>query len=308
MHSLRNYLAILGAVVSIEVVQSAHSAQDVVPLYTPALEEQLQPPCCRHAPFTATYRQGRQTLVFVAVRHVFSTANPTIRAVDSGFAAISPAMVIVEGFPTGLGENPSSVVEVARKHGTPEADEYARSDMMYTVSIAVSRGIPFLGGEPTPKKELQALGRGGYTANDIAFAELVEGLGQTVRAGNLTAGARDSRLAPAFSHSAEAFMIRFSLKPMSFEGFSARYKLMFGVGVAEDEKLAARTWPGTDSQLALFKQAEMNVRDRHLLATVEQELALKERVLVVYGGGHWITLSQALQRRLGKPTIVGFAD
>ena len=52
----------------------------------------------------------------------------------------------------------------------------------------------------------------------------------------------------------------------------------------------------------------MNVRDRHLLATIEKELTLKERVLVVYGGSHWITLSEALQKRLGKPTIVGFAN
>ncbi len=51
----------------------------------------------------------------------------------------------------------------------------------------------------------------------------------------------------------------------------------------------------------------MNVRDRHLLATIEKELTL-ERVLVVYGGSHWITLSEALQKRLGKPTIVGFAN
>ena|ERR1700690_1692401 len=39
-----------------------------------------------------------------------------------------------------------------------------------------------------------------------------------------------------------------------------------------------------------------------------EELALKKRVLVVYGGGHWITLSQALEKRLGKPTITGFVD
>jgi len=30
---------------------------------------------------------------------------------------------------------------------------------------------------------------------------------------------------------------------------------------------------------------------------------LKKRVLVVYGGSHWTTLSGALQKRLGKPTI-----
>jgi hypothetical protein len=165
-----------------------------------------------------------------------------------------------------------------------------------------------LGGEPAPVEVLQALGRGGYTAKDIAFAELVDSLGQTVRAGDVIPGAKDPRLAVAFTRSANAFISRYSLPSLSFEEFSSRYKLMFGVDVAEDERLATRPWPGTDSQLALLSQAHMNVRDRHLLATIEKELALKERVLVVYGGSHWITLSQALQRKFGKPTIVGFAD
>jgi hypothetical protein len=298
-------LAILAAVPLIGVAQSVQSSQDVVPLYTPALERQLQPQCCDHTPFTAIYQQGRQTLVFVAVRHVFSATNRTVRAVDSGFTALSPAIVIVEGFPTRWGENPYRVVNVARN---PGANEYARSELMYTVSVAINRGITFLGGEPAPVEELQALQRGGYTAKDVAFAELVENLGQTARSGDVTAGARDPRLALAFTRSAKVFISQFALAPLSFEEFSSRYKLMFGVEVAEDEKLAQRAWPGTDSQLALLSQAEMNVRDRHLLATIEKELALKKSVLVVYGGGHWITLSQALERRLGKPTITGFAN
>jgi hypothetical protein len=80
------------------MAQSVPSGPDVVPLFTPALEQELQPQCCqRTAPFAATYQQGRQRLVFVAVRHVFSTMNGAIRAVNSGFAAPSPAIVIVEG-------------------------------------------------------------------------------------------------------------------------------------------------------------------------------------------------------------------
>jgi hypothetical protein len=35
---------------------------------------------------------------------------------------------------------------------------------------------------------------------------------------------------------------------MAFEEFSSRYKLMFRFEVAEEEKLAAHTWPGTDSR------------------------------------------------------------
>src|SRR5260221_13363742 len=85
------------------MVQGAHSAQDVVPLFTPALEERLHPRCpkgCEQdAPFTAAYQQGRPTLGFVAVRNEFSTTNRTIRAVDAGFEPEPPAIWISKGFP-----------------------------------------------------------------------------------------------------------------------------------------------------------------------------------------------------------------
>lgn len=83
---------------------------------------------------------------------------------------------------------------------------------------------------------------------------------------------------------------------------------MFGVEFMEDKALAERPTPGTDFAFAQLIQADMNVRDEHLLAAIEKRLKSKKRVLMVYGASHWTTLSQALQRRLGKLTIVGFAD
>jgi hypothetical protein len=50
----------------------------------------------------------------------------------------------------------------------------------------------------------------------------------------------------------------------------------------------------------------MMMRDRHLLGLIEQQLAEKHAVLVVYGGSHWATLSAALQERLGRPKIKPF--
>ena len=131
-------MAILGAVASLGVVQSAHSAQDVVPLYTPALEQQLQP---LSLPFAAANRKGGQILVFIAATHVFGTANATFRAVDSGVAAASPAIVILEGFPTAWGESPPTIMDKARNRGTAEGDDYTRGEATYIASVALSHGI-----------------------------------------------------------------------------------------------------------------------------------------------------------------------
>ena len=45
------------------------------------------------------------------------------------------------------------------------------------------------------------------------------------------------------------------------------------------------------------------IRDRHILSVIEKQLSQRRSVLVVYGGAHWSTLSEALEARLGKPNI-----
>jgi hypothetical protein len=70
---------------------------------------------------------------------------------------------------------------------------------------------------------------------------------------------------------------------MTLADFSARYPAMFGVDVPRDADLTQRSEPGTSSPVALLNQADMFTRDQHLLATIEAQLALKKRVLVVYG-------------------------
>jgi hypothetical protein len=123
--------------------------------------------------FTASYRSNDDVLVFVGAHHVFTPQNSTLRAVSAGFAQASPAIVIVEGFPTSMGASPPPLVDEANRYGTPQADEFAKGEAMYAASLALRHGVPFVGGEPTREEQLQALVRKGYTATDVYFAYLV---------------------------------------------------------------------------------------------------------------------------------------
>jgi hypothetical protein len=304
--------AILIVAASHALATSAWPAEDgSIPPWSPELEQRLQPGCekgCVHAlPFTAVYRKGDSVLVFVAARHEFTPKNNTLRAVDAGFAAVSPAIVILEGFPTAMGENPPPLVETVRKRDTPEANDFSKGEAGYTALIALARGIPFLGGEPTRAEQVQALGRKGYAPSDIAFSYLAGGLAQSLRARNIS-GTTDPKLRDVFAHYADAFADQYQLTPMSFDEFSARYRSMFGVEITADTQLTTRSDPGTTSPLALLNQTDMLTRDEHLLSTIEQQVLSKKRVLVVYGVSHWTTLSQALQKRLGKPKVTLFRD
>jgi hypothetical protein len=244
-------------------------------------------------------------LVFVGVHHVFTPRNSTIRAIDGGFAATSPAIVITEGFPTAMGESPAPLVKQASKRGTAEEDQFTKSEGMYAISRAITDGIPFLGGEPTRSEQVQALERRGFTPTDIAFGYLVGGLSQSVRSGDL-ASTSDPKLAESFAQWSRAFSDQYQLPTLSLDDFKTRYQAMFRVELTHDADFSKRAEPGTSSPVALLNQTDMVARDEHLLATIEEELDLKKRVLAVYGGSHWTTLSQALQRRFGKPKITPY--
>jgi hypothetical protein len=98
-----------------------------------------------------------------------------MRAVKTGFDQLQPEVVILEGFPTAMGENPPPLIAEAHRYGAPDADEFARGEAIYAASIALMRGVPFLGGEPTREEELQVLKIKGFTDADIAFSGLLNG-------------------------------------------------------------------------------------------------------------------------------------
>ncbi|HEX4239887.1 MAG TPA: hypothetical protein VHZ53_00640, partial [Steroidobacteraceae bacterium] len=153
------------------------------------LEQKTEPwcpgDCAVGIPFVASYRKGMERLVFVGAHHAFRPNSPTMRAVDQGFAELEPLVVIVEGFATAMGEDPPPLVAGARRYGAPDADEFARGEAMYAASIALRRGIPFLGGEPTREEELQALKIKGFSDADIAFSGMLGWLSQALRSGDI---------------------------------------------------------------------------------------------------------------------------
>jgi hypothetical protein len=278
------------------------------------LERRTQPwcpgDCAVFVPFVASYRNGTERLVFVGARHAFHPNDPTMRAVAVGFAKIQPRVVIVEGFPTAMGENPPALVAEAHRYGAPDADEFARAESMYAASIALVRGIPFLGGEPTREEENQVLKTKGFTNADIAFSALLGGVSQALRSGEIsdTSPGSLAKIYPRLAQGLKEPMDHggWNLDAPSLDEFRQRYRDMYGVDLVGDDKFPLRIDVGDTTRHGQQSSVDMMTRDRHLLGLIEQQLAERHSVLVVYGGSHWSTLSAALEERLGKPKVRPF--
>jgi hypothetical protein len=278
------------------------------------LERKTEPWCTRDCavgvPFVASYRKGAERLVFVGAHHAFRPNAPTMRAVDEGFAKIQPNVVIVEGFPTAMGENPPPLVAEAHRYGAPDADEFARGESMYAASVALLRGIPFLGGEPTREEQIQVLKAKGFTDADIAFSALLGEFSQALRSGDIPDTSAGS-LAKDYPQAAQALKLPldrggWNLDAPALDEFRQRYRDTYGVDLVGDHEFPLRIDVGDTTRHGQQSGVDMITRDRHLLGLIEHQLAERHAVLVVYGGSHWATLSAALEKRLGKPKIRPF--
>jgi len=278
------------------------------------LERRTQPwcpgDCAVLVPFVASYRKGAERLVFVGARHAFGPTDPTMRAVKAAFAEIQPKVVILEGFPTAMGENPPPLVAEARRYGAPDADQFARSEAMYAASIALTRGIRFVGGEPTRQEENEALKAKGFTDADMAFSALLGEFSQTLRSGEIPDMSPGSlaKVYPQLAERVKAPTERggWSLDAPSLDEFRQQYRDMYGIDIAVDDKFPLRIDVGDTTRRGQQGKAAGITRDRHLLGLIEQQLTETHSVLVVYGASHWSTLSAALEQRMGKPEVRPF--
>jgi hypothetical protein len=275
------------------------ASQLTIALFSPELQEKLAP---ARTPFVAHYHHGRISIDYVAARHIVTADNPTTRAIAHCFDQLEPEAVILEGFPTAAGSNPPYIVESARRRTLSDATTYERSEPVYAASIAIERGIPFIGGEPTEKEELAHLNRRGYTTNEVALAFLIRVLGQAHRGGEFSTGDA-AAFAAAFERARLDKLRIFGPTLLTLSEFQGRYRASFGVDPASDPHLEERGFPGTATRQQRLSAEDMRFRDQHILDALEQQLRSHQRVLVIYGASHWTTESFVLRARYGPPRM-----
>jgi hypothetical protein len=298
--TLRKLLLGAGSIYALWALSGAVGAVEAdIPAYTPALAARLE---VHPFPLIAAYRRGDLLLFVAAGGHVFTGDNNRTKSIAAAFDEAKPAILILEGFPTSMGEDPLPLVAEAKKRGDAHADSYARGEPMFAASLALDHNIPFIGGEPTVGQQEQALMAAGYAPDDVSFTFLLLDIAQAIRSKQLMS-ATDPKLPDFFGQMSRANARDLKTRPMTLAEFTSRYRVVFGLDFHRDMAITRRVDPGTATLVGKLFQADMVVRDRHIFATIMDKLKTKKRVLVVYGGSHWTTLSQALEHALGKPTF-----
>lgn len=250
------------------------------------------------APYLAGFKHSalhpQKELVYVAALHA-GAHNPSFALIDQAFASLEPEVVIIEGVPSNLGENHPAIIEQVQEMPAGHGQE-----AYYAAAHALRSGIPFSGGEPNPRWVLdQLVERYQHTVRDVWGFDIV----------------RESVVWKRLSHTNfEALFAEYQ------EQLQRMYAMPSPFSDAEDFRQWYRQRQHLDFDLSLMPtslaapdcgaQAQftqtlscqtMFLRDEHLLQHILHQLQRYDRVLVVYGAGHFQTQHQALSHYFERP-------
>lgn len=251
---------------------------------------------CKEPPFTARYRQGIKRLSYVGSRHESGITSKTFLLINDEFARLKPQIVIVEGIPRNAGINNPAFIAQARQYAS-DMESY------YAVSLALNANAFFEGGEPGPQEKKEWLLGKGYTEKDIFGHDILQEIPVWKRQKSV-AGFSD------FYMSASQNIARmYRLDPtalMSETEFRAWYAQKNHKQFDAEAITVQETAPYNNED-SLFTQ-KMNfeisrIRDMAICRTIADALNNFDRVMVVYGAGHFGMEQDILTKMLGRPEM-----
>ncbi len=252
-------------------------------------------------PYAARYEHGGKSLVYVASRHEHHTGNATFAVVDREFERLEPEVVIIEGLTRANGLSPQFYREhVAR---LPEGDLWPSGEAGYSAQQAVLRGIPFVGGEPTPQQIRHGMADTPFDLRDLLCYFVVRQVPQWKRTGEDEGREFAELFAELMLHLRHAYELDESELITGYE-FLAWYAEKNGRPFVYDHLDSQEAAPLVHEG-ALYTNrisvAEDLIRNMHIGDVIAEMLNRYDRVLIVYGAGHHVQHSQVLRAMLGPP-------
>jgi hypothetical protein len=253
-------------------------------------------------PYAARYEHEGKLLTYVASRHEHQSGCATFEVVESVFEALAPEVVIIEGLGRDRGFSPEGYSEWAGKMSGDDG-AWPGGEAAYSASLALARGIPFVGAEPSRLEMRAALAESEFDLQDLIYYVTVRQIPQWKRTGEDEGKTFDGLFAEFIAAHAPAYDAdpdRFS----NLAAFKGWYEEKNGVPFVYQE-ITTQTCAPIDSEGASYlNRISVHVgvvRDAKITAVIAEMLNRYDRVLVVYGAGHHVQQGRVLEEMLGEP-------
>lgn len=243
--------------------------------------------------YSYTLSNGLKTLTMFGSEHIHDPEHSLFTEIDEAFETARPDLVLVEGM-EGIENNVEAVR--ARLRGMTVEDAKHMGENMYTLKRAVDAEIAFESPEPSHEKEIQHLLSLNFPKEFI--------YGQTVYRSVVEFQRRhpSTKSMTAFLEFLHPYRSRFQQDSgWDQEEIDAIEKaLLQSIDLSDTEaytrKIDPMPWDGKyESTMNSLGGASTLYRDRHILDRIADGLRTHDRVFVVYGSGHAVSLEPALR-------------
>jgi hypothetical protein len=251
------------------------------------------------APSVAYYSKSSKHLAFVGATHENDVSGPTHKTVQAVIEKFQPKLVILEGFETFAGPNPSFYLKASEN--CADANSTLCDEGTYAASLSIKMGIPFIGGEPEETEIKDEVLRKGYALSDLIYFYVLRQIPEWKRDGSFTKNNFQILAENLIRSYARRFKISLSENPSSLKTwYRSKLGKKFDFQKINTEDVAPKT-DGEISILNKISQEVGTVREKHLLKLIEKSTNENGGTLVIYGSGHLVEARVALQKMFGNP-------
>lgn len=252
-------------------------------------------------PFLIKYQNEQSSLFYLAALHTTEPSSNTFYFIKEALHMQEPQVIILEGFEQSLGFSPIEYVQAAENYCFIRKSEDC-NEIFYAMALANTNKVKFIGGEPDFKEVMRLLKNLGYTELDVVgyyFTADIAGLYERDAVKTL------EDLPKEFSR----FQIfdRVLSDKITYAQYYQWLEKNFGRPITLDN-LVDRSYTTLPDKYGNYLQkisnAAVHIRDKSIINTIYAMTKQFERVLVVYGNGHYLTQRDVLEDMYGKGKLL----
>lgn len=247
-------------------------------------------------PLAAVFKKEDRVFIFVGDHH--SDPATTYKYIHLAFQKYSPEIVVVEGLDFAEGENPKKWKD---KYSSKTKEEVWKDPSLGagTELIAIERKIPFIGGEPSIEEKMSSpfLLDKAFDADDIRNVQILQRI--PYRRDQLKISDLDSFLDYALTlYKVKELKSIFKTKFLAWYKKRTQKEFNYSKITKVDAEVNCKP---NDTFLQKVACATNIERDRALVQHLGMLLKTHQRVLVVYGTGHFVQEYPAFLKAFSGP-------
>lgn len=258
------------------------------------------------SPALYKFTKGNKQLWYLASKHSNDPNSDTFQFVKYVFNNQKIDIVIVEGFQTDLGLNPSLISKNVLEGKT--ATFYPNAEPSYTIENAINKKVIFVGGEPSDLDIHKAILAKGYQSQDLLAFNFVRRMPQLKRSAKVS---NLKSLEGEFDSYIKSKKVDFGIEGInfSFQDFKKWYQKNQHKPLSIDAGDKGETAPIEGPYFTQsMSKIITTIRDEHILKTINELMNKYQNVLIVYGSSHYRVEHRALKSALGEPKEIDLSD